>query len=199
GARPAYYQGWWGKHNPFARYFWLCGAPPDFEATLYPETVEILVPACEHLSRYSNAYRSSAVTPDRQYLAVKKVSGYDWINLDTGMVVTKPLSVTLEECSDLDSDSLLSPDGRRIATEEGIYDAETGEKLFDSGIERCYNCMDEFMPCTWLPDNSGVVLIPPRTWGLELLILESYNEYISHTDFPVPQPILKLNVPEAYR
>lgn len=42
-----YCHSWWGKGNLLLRSLWLCSCSPEFEQSLYPENVEILVSACE--------------------------------------------------------------------------------------------------------------------------------------------------------
>ncbi len=230
GARWSYYQGWWGKDNPIARYLWLCDAPPGFEQTLYPENVEILVPACEGVG-------SVEFTSDKQYLRVRTTDWVEiatghitttrpsyvqyitryrldedknritiWIHLDTHEVITThPDSVTLEECGrDYDfREGLFSEDSRRLARRDGIYDAASGAKLLDYGlgyVQGQEQTLSSFYPCAWLPDNQGLILIPPSLpWGLELLIFSYYGEYLPQSNYPVPQPVLQFNVPEAYR
>ncbi len=161
GLRWAYYQGWWGEENYVARYLWLCDAPPGFERTLYPENVEILVPACENMSEDQYLY-PVFFSSDSEYIAVKKEAGLSWIDLTTGNITSiRPTTATLESCRHTPKE-LLSPDGRWIAKRDGIYAAETGEKLLDYGLSsrKLNSCMspDTFSPCVWLPDNSGVIL-----------------------------------------
>lgn len=240
GARWGYYQGWWGKNNPVARYFWLCDAPAGFEQTLYPENVEILVPACENLRGVH--HQSVYFTSDRQYLNLGNPCDgrYSyWLEIATGLTVTRPSNVqymtehmfeddvwtkiwislgsseiitthpgsaTLDECGvdyDYHREGLFSDDKRRIATLDGIYDATSGEKLLEYGIgdydTLSYPSIHFFRPCAWLPDNRGVILAPSGPWGLEVLVWGGYDEYLTHSEYPVPQPVLKFNVPEAYR
>jgi len=238
GARWSYYQGWWGRDNPVARYLWLCDAPPDFEQTLYPANVEILVPACENLVRVS--HRPTYFTSDKQYLHVDHyLEGGYWLEIATGKITTtRPLHVqyatgwqresgervdwwfnldsrevittspgsvvTLAECG-MDYDfweGLFSPDGRWIARFDGIYDAASGENLLDYGLGYVPGqgqTLSSFYPCAWLPDNQGLILTPGSVWGLELLIFSQYGEYLPGTNYPVPQPVLKFTLPEAYR
>lgn len=206
GARWAYYQGWWGKSSPVARYLWLCDAPPEFEQTLYPEGMEILLPACKNLLSDQWYHRLVFFSSDRQYVAIRGDQEYDWIDLDTGNItVTQPLSVTLEECITDKIVEVVSLDGRRIAKQDGIYDVQSGEKLLNYGLEEheltvCPS-LDVFYPCAWLPENRGIILVPGSPpWGLELLALDGcYGEHLIRSNYPVPQPVLKFNVPEAYR
>ncbi len=134
-----------------------------------------------------------------------------WIDLGSGEVLTTSPGnvVTLAECG-LDYDfweGLFSEDGRRIARYDGIYDAASGERLLQYGIgdyeatgDSYHQSIHDFYPCVWLPDNQSVILIPPMLpWGLELLIWGDYGEYMSHSEHPVPQPVLRFTVPEAYR
>lgn len=45
--RVGYCQSWWGKESLLFRSWWLCTCSEDFEQSLYPENVEVLVSACE--------------------------------------------------------------------------------------------------------------------------------------------------------
>lgn len=42
-----YLHRWWGKDSLVMRSLWLCEGSPEFEQSLYPENVEVLVSACE--------------------------------------------------------------------------------------------------------------------------------------------------------
>ncbi len=130
-----------------------------------------------------------------------------WFDLDSHEVITTyPGGVTLMVCGknyDFE-EGLISEDKRRIAKLDGIYDAVSGEKLLGYGIGD-YDSISYlpsihlFYPCAWFPDNQGIILEPGITWGLELLIWERYGDDLPNTNYPVPQPVLKFNVPEAYR
>ena len=53
--RVGYCQSWWGKENLLFRALWLCTCAEEFEQSLYPENVEVLVSACE----CEDGYRAS--------------------------------------------------------------------------------------------------------------------------------------------
>ena len=161
GARWSYYQGWWGRDNPVTRYLWLCDAPPDFEQTLYPANVEIRVPACEgggsveftsdkqylrvRTTNWVEIATGQTLSTRPAHVQYRTYYSLDennqritiWADLDTREVMTThPDSVTLEECG-MDYDfweGLFSADGRRIARFDGIYDAASGEKVFNYGL-----------------------------------------------------------------
>ncbi len=87
----------------------------------------------------------------------------------------------------------LSPDGRLIAREDGIYLAGSGEKIVESytarGITGKY-----FSVQGWASDSSGVIYY--KFLDACLLQLPSYDG--GTCSIPVPQPLIKLKVPEEY-
>jgi len=150
GARWSYYQGWWGRDNPVARYLWLCDAPPDFEQTLYPANVEILVPACENLVRVS--HRPTYFTSDKAYLRVdhdQERSGY-WLEIATGQILsTRPPNVqyvtryNLDENNqritiwiDLDTREVITTHPGSVTLEECGRDYNFREGLFSADGRR---------------------------------------------------------------
>jgi hypothetical protein len=64
-----YCHGWWGKANSLMRALWLCKCSPEFERSLYPENVDVLVSACEcagghrRVHPFENIFRQ-CVVPD---------------------------------------------------------------------------------------------------------------------------------------
>lgn len=94
---------------------------------------------------------------------------------------------------------VISPDGKFVARKDGIYLVETGQKIVDgysvSGYYRAYSG-EYFSVRGWVYDNSGVLYSPffkPCLLETGFLILE-YPVCI----IQVPQPLLKLKVPEEY-
>lgn len=57
-------QGWWLQQNLWAHYWWQCQCGPEFEQSLYPDNVEIIVSACRDP-------RSAVISPDGRYMVVK--------------------------------------------------------------------------------------------------------------------------------
>lgn len=45
-SRFGYCRGWWLKSSPWAYYWWACNCSPEFEQSLYPNNIEIVVSAC---------------------------------------------------------------------------------------------------------------------------------------------------------
>lgn len=85
---------------------------------------------------------------------------------------------------------VISPDGKLVARTDGIYLVETGQKVVESvssSLRRVW------MVGGWTHDDSAVVYI----YFIDPCVLE-----ISFLDpiciFKVPQPVLKLKVPEEY-
>jgi len=87
----------------------------------------------------------------------------------------------------------VSPDGRFIARRDGIYLAESDEKIADayavSGITG-----EHFSVRGWIFDSSGVIYY--EFLGGCLLELPSYDG--GTCSISVPQPLIKLKVPEEY-
>lgn len=87
-ARYTYYWGWWGRDNLLARALWLCSAPPELERSFYPETIEILVPACKAMDPVTQSHEVS-LSPSRHYLIVR---GPAFIDIKTGEKLPVDLS-----------------------------------------------------------------------------------------------------------
>lgn len=85
----------------------------------------------------------------------------------------------------------LSPDGRFIARKDGIYLAGSGKKIVEAytvfGI-----IGDYFSVLGWTYDSSGVIYYK----FLDGCLFSLSSEY--YCTIPVPQPLLKLKVPEEY-
>lgn len=95
-----------------------------------------------------------------------------------------------------EADSL---DNRFIGREDGIYLAETNQKIVDgywtSKYYRSYSGI-YFSVRGWVYDNSGVIYskgLKPCLIEIELPFMDTVECY-----FVVPQPLLKLKVPEEY-
>jgi hypothetical protein len=56
--------GWWLRENLWANYWWYCNCGEEFERSLYPDNVEIVVPACRDP-------RSAVISSDGRYMVVK--------------------------------------------------------------------------------------------------------------------------------
>jgi hypothetical protein len=87
----------------------------------------------------------------------------------------------------------LSPDGRFIARKDGIYLSESGEKVVEAytarGITGKY-----FSVQGWTYDSSGVIYY--KFLDACLVELPSYDGGVC--SIRVPQPLIKLKVPEEY-
>ena len=87
----------------------------------------------------------------------------------------------------------LSPDGRFIAREDGIYLAGSGKKIVEAytaeGITGKY-----FSVLGWTYDSSGVLYYK----FLDGCLLEPPSYDGGVCSIPVPQPLLKLKLPEEY-
>lgn len=93
----------------------------------------------------------------------------------------------------------LSPDGRFIAREDGIYLAETGHKIIEGYSASGFYCSYSgkyFSVRGWTYDSSGALYSP----FLEPCILETGFFIFEYPGcfIRVPQPLIKLKVPEEY-
>jgi hypothetical protein len=91
----------------------------------------------------------------------------------------------------------VSPNGRFIAREDGIYLAENGEKIVDGYLEKgiLHSYGKYFsLPRGWTSDSSGVIY--SKFSNSCLLALPSYDG--GTCSISVPQPLIKLKVPEEY-
>jgi len=93
----------------------------------------------------------------------------------------------------------VSPDGRFVARPDGIYLVGTGQKIVEgyspSGEFRGYSGK-YFSVRGWIYDSSGVIyskLLNPCLLETTFFIFDDYSCYIE-----VPQPLIKLKVPEEY-
>jgi len=79
-----YCQGWWLKSNPWAYYWWLCDCNPEFEESLYPENVDVVVSACYDPQR-------ATLSPNGRYMIFGSGSGKSYLlDLVTGDKKTWP-------------------------------------------------------------------------------------------------------------
>jgi hypothetical protein len=62
-AKFGYCRGWWLKPTPWAYYWWLCDCGPDFEQSLYPDNIEIVVSACSDP-------KAATLSPDGRYMII---------------------------------------------------------------------------------------------------------------------------------
>lgn len=96
-------------------------------------------------------------------------------------------------------DEVLSSDGKFIGREDGIYLLETNQKIVEgystSKYYRSYSGK-YFSVRGWTYDNSDVIyskFLKPCLIEIELPVTDAVECYVA-----VPQPLLKLNVPEEY-
>jgi hypothetical protein len=93
----------------------------------------------------------------------------------------------------------ISPDGRFVAHPDGIYLVGTGEKIVEG-----YSASRSFRPYSrkyfqvqgWTSDSAGVIyskLLDPCLIETNFFVFDDYRCY-----FEVPQPLIKLKVPEKY-
>ena len=97
------------------------------------------------------------------------------------------------------TDEVLSPDGKFIGRDDGIYLLETNQKIAAgysiSKYDRLYSSK-YFSVRGWTYDSSGVIysrFLKPCVIEVELFFMDEVECYLA-----VPQPLLKLNVPEEY-
>lgn len=77
-AKFGYCQGWWLTSNPWAYYWWLCDCSPEFEQSLYPDNIEVVVSAC-----YDQ--QSAALSPNGRYMIFSSGIGKSYLlDLVTG-------------------------------------------------------------------------------------------------------------------
>jgi len=92
----------------------------------------------------------------------------------------------------------VSPDGRFIARADGIYLAGSGEKVVEAypekGLLRSYYGKYFSVPRGWTSDSSGVIY--SKFMDSCLLELPSYEG--GTCSISVPQPLIKLRMPEEY-
>jgi hypothetical protein len=96
-------------------------------------------------------------------------------------------------------EDVISPDGRFVARPDGIYLVGTGQKIVEgysaSGVYRGYS-RKYFSAKGWTYDSSGVIysdFLNPCLIETTFFIFDDYTCYLE-----VPQPLLKLKVPEEY-
>ena len=96
-------------------------------------------------------------------------------------------------------DEVLSPDGKFIGRNDGIYLLETDQKIVEgysiSKYDRLYSSK-YFSVRGWTYDSSGVIyskFLKPCVIEVELFFMDEVECYLA-----VPQPLLKLKVPEEY-
>ena len=96
-------------------------------------------------------------------------------------------------------EEVVSADGRFIARQDGIYLAGSGQKIVEgysaSGEYRGYSGK-YFSVRGWIDDGSGVIyamFLKPCLIETTFFIFDDYSCYVE-----VPQPLIKLKVPEEY-
>ncbi|HKY55910.1 MAG TPA: hypothetical protein VJM08_16455 [Anaerolineales bacterium] len=96
-------------------------------------------------------------------------------------------------------DEVISPDGRFVARADGIYLVETGQKIVEGySASKFYHPYSRkyFKVQGWTYDGRGVIyskLLNPCLIETNFFIFDDYSCY-----YEVPQPVLKLKVPEEY-
>lgn len=93
---------------------------------------------------------------------------------------------------------VLSPDGRLIARSDGIYLATTDQKIVEEYSSKRYHKYNGgyFSVRGWTYDSTGVIystFLPPCLFELVSLGVDESGCFRS-----VPQPLIKLKVPEEY-
>jgi len=97
------------------------------------------------------------------------------------------------------SDEVISPDGRFVARADGIYLVETGKKIVEGySASRFYRAYSRkyFKVRGWSYDGSGVIyskFLNPCLIETNFFIFDDPGCY-----FEIPQPVLKLKMPEEY-
>jgi hypothetical protein len=92
-------------------------------------------------------------------------------------------------------EEVVSPDRRFVARSDGIYLIESGQKIDDGYFVRKFLSKQYFSVRGWVSDSSGVIYSKfPEPCLIELgLGIEYHRCY-----YEVPQPVIKLKVPEQY-
>lgn len=88
----------------------------------------------------------------------------------------------------------VSPDGRFVARRDGIYLSDTGEKVAEGYFIRKFPGKQYFSVRGWTYDSSGVIY----SKFAEPCLLETPGIDEPGCLWEVPQPVIKLNVPEEY-
>lgn len=107
--------------------------------------------------------------------------------------------ITYHYISDSFSDEAISPDGRFIARHDGIYLIEANQKIVEgysaTGFYRSYSGK-YFSVRGWTYDGTGVIyskFLDPCLIEVGLIFMDEVGCFIQ-----VPQPLLKLNLPDEY-
>ncbi len=69
-------RGWWGLDNILAHYWWRCACGPEFEQSLYPNHITVIVSSCREVSH-------TRLSSDGRYLALEDNQGSRLIDFVT--------------------------------------------------------------------------------------------------------------------
>jgi hypothetical protein len=94
-------------------------------------------------------------------------------------------------------DSVSSPGGRFVAKPDGVYENASGRKIADYGLpsQVWYQDWRRYRPCSWLPDERAVILMPGAQPVWVIPPIEIAPGIGSPGFLKVPQPFLKFNLP----
>jgi hypothetical protein len=202
--RFGYYQQWWLHDSLVARAFWLCGAPADFEQTLYGQEVEILMPGCENISSDRTTFSPIYLTNDENYLYL-----YDFfLDLNTGQRIQRVEGV--KNTGPCGQGDVISPNGLLVAEEDGIYEIATDQKIITYNLPTVrapsiafpYLPLHNYYPCVWMRDGSTVILTPSSVYTLDDPIMDNVAPGTNFNKdgsaiiwfFGIPQPAIKYNL-----
>ncbi|MEM8531809.1 MAG: hypothetical protein AAGF95_13255 [Chloroflexota bacterium] len=90
-------------------------------------------------------------------------------------------------------DTRYSPDGRFYTHEDGIYDATTNERLLNTDLP-VFDDVEGYRAVGWIANQRGVVYTAATAYVVD----NHYDLLFSYTWFPVPQPVLLLELPEEF-
>ena len=86
-----------------------------------------------------------------------------------------------------------SPDGRFYALRDGIYDATTDERLIRTELP-VHDYPGDYAPLGWVAGQRGVVYTAATAY-----VIDNSNDFsLPFAWFPVPQPVLLLELPEEF-
>ncbi|NOK57990.1 MAG: hypothetical protein GFH27_549287n294 [Chloroflexi bacterium AL-W] len=90
-------------------------------------------------------------------------------------------------------DAYYSPDGRFYAQHDGIYRSATREQLIRTNLP-FFDSIGDYNPVGWIAEQRGVVYMAGTA-----CVIDNRDDYaIPYNWFPVPQPILLLELPEEF-
>jgi hypothetical protein len=122
-----YCWGWWGRHSLLLQYLFQCSCPAASEEARYPDDVDIVVPACSHVS---SILSSSGRFLYVQAAASSHVPGYFW---DLRNNDKNPFFIPPDGTKDFLTDDFLF-----LSLEYG-HDYEGGEYILDRTTGKQYS------------------------------------------------------------